>query len=281
MSAKQEKVTTLKVGQLWSGDEMAKTKGNEQTDKKIELDSVFSAISEPLRAILAATSTSVSHPGTKGDACEFQWLQWLETYLPKRYEVNSGFVIDSTGSISEQQDIIIYDRQYTPYLLNKDGIIYVPAESVYAVVEVKQELSRAYVKYAGDKIKSVRCLNRTSLPITHAGGTYKPKPPHKILGGLVCLRSSWKKGINCSNVNDALRQVKDKDSQIDIVCCLTSGSFVASYKRNSIKLDKSAAESSLIYFFIKLMSALQNIGTVPAIDFEAYSKTLKRFELTE
>jgi hypothetical protein len=69
-------------------------------------------------------------------------------------------------------------------LLNRDGVLYVPAESVYAIIEVKQELSRTYIKYAGDKIKSVRCLKRTSVPIPHAGGTYKPKPPDRIIGWL-------------------------------------------------------------------------------------------------
>jgi len=258
---------------------MAKKENDGGIGKKIPLDSVFSAISEPLRAILTSTSVSVGHPGTKGDASEFQWLQWLKTYLPQRYEVNSGFVIDSDGSISEQQDIIVYDRQYTPYLLNKDGVIYVPAESVYAVIEVKQELSRIYIKYAGDKIKSVRCLKRTSAPIRYAAGTYKPKRPHRIIGGLVCLNSSWKSGISGSNIHHALKQVKDKNSQIDLVCCLTAGSLEISYKKGSIEMSKSTQKSSLIFFFIKLVSALQNIGTVPAIDFSAYAKTLKNFEL--
>jgi len=257
---------------------MGKIEKSEVDEEKIVLDSVFSAISEPLRAILTTTSAGVRHPGTKGDASEFQWLQWLKTYLPQRYEVKKGFVIDSEGCISEQQDIIIYDRQYTPYLLNKEGVIYVPAESVYAIIEVKQELSRVYIKYAGDKIKSVRCLKRTSIPIRHAGGIYEPKPLHRIIGGLVCLDSSWKKGINGSNVCGALEQVKDSNSQIDLICCLTRGALAISYEKDSIKLKKSTPESSLIFFFIKLMSALQDIGTVPAIDFNAYSRTLKNFE---
>jgi hypothetical protein len=260
---------------------MPKADKSNDGGEKIILDSVFSAISEPLRAILITTTTSVSHPGTKGDASEYQWLLWLKTYLPKRYEVNKGFVIDSEGSISEQQDIIIYDRQYTPYLLNKDGVIYVPAESVYAVVEVKQELSRAYIKYAGDKIKSVRCLKRTSIPIPWAIGKLKAKRPHRIIGCLVCLKSSWKKGIVNSVIQSALEQVKDQNSQIDLICCLTEGALSVSYGKNVVKLKKSTSEGSLTFFFIKLISELQRLATVPAIDFEAYSKTLKNFELSE
>jgi len=78
--------------------------------KKVSLDAVFSAISNPLRTVLTESATVIEHPSTKGDACEFQWVKWLKTYLPKRYSADKGFVIDHTGSISEQQDIIVYDR---------------------------------------------------------------------------------------------------------------------------------------------------------------------------
>ena len=77
---------------------------------KIELESVFFAISEPLKVLLTSASESITHPVTKGGASEYQWLKWLKSYLPERYEVNSGFVIDSEAKISEQQDIVIYDR---------------------------------------------------------------------------------------------------------------------------------------------------------------------------
>lgn len=250
-------------------------KGNE----KIGLNSVFSAISEPLRTVLTTTTTSVTHPVSKGDASEYQWLQWLKNYLPKRYEVNKGFVVDSEGNFSEQQDIIIYDRQYSPYLLNKDGIIYVPAESVYAVVEVKQELSKAFIKYAGDKIKSVRCLKRTSVPIPWADGKLRAKSLHRIIGCLVCLKNGWKKGIVDSRMMKSLENVRDKNSQIDLICCLNAGSLVVSYKNNAIGLEKSTPEASLTYFFLKLMSKLQELATAPAMDFNAYSKTLKNYEL--
>ncbi len=246
---------------------------------KIELDSVFAAISEPLKSILSTTSSTVPHPTTKGDASEYQWLMWLRTYLPKRYEVDKGFVIDSEGSMSDQQDVIIYDRQYTPYLLNKDGVIYVPAESVYGVVEVKQELNREYLKYAGDKIASVRKLKRTSVEIPHAGGKYEPKKPFKILGGLVCLKCKWAKGINCQSLEKAIQLIEEENSQIDMICCLNAGSVMVSHEGKKIALRKSTVEGSLVFFFIELLSALQQRATVCAMDFNAYAKTLKNFEL--
>jgi hypothetical protein len=212
--------------------------------KKISLDAVFSTISTPLKAILTESSSVIDHPVTKGDASEFQWLKWLKTYLPKRYTADKGFVIDAEGSISDQQDIIIYDRQYTPTLLDQEGVLYIPSESVYAIIEVKQELNREYVEYAGQKIKSVRALKRTSAAFPGAGvGCQKTEPKH-IIGGLVCLKTEWKNGLKNEALFSAMEQVKDLDKQIDLVCCLGFGSFVAEYTSENINLRKSTPQAS-------------------------------------
>lgn len=76
---------------------------------------------------------SFAHPGTKGDASEAVWVELLNTYLPKRYEVATAHVVDNHGSFSEQIDVVVYDRQYTPLIFEMHGIKIIPAESVYAV----------------------------------------------------------------------------------------------------------------------------------------------------
>ena len=62
-------------------------------------------------------------------------------------------------------------------LLPFDSGLLIPAESVDAVVEVKQVLTRQHVRNAGLKIASVRRLKRTSVPVPFAGGCYPPKKP--------------------------------------------------------------------------------------------------------
>ncbi|MBU1020078.1 MAG: hypothetical protein KJ847_02600 [Firmicutes bacterium] len=239
--------------------------------KKLRLKDVFDSISDPIKAVLTTSSKSVIHPGTKGDVSEYQWINWLKTYLPKRYCVDKGFVIDYTGEISEQQDIIIYDSQFTPYLLNRDGVLYVPAESVYAVLEVKQKISKDYIKYAGEKIASVRKLKRTSKKIVHAGGEFKPKPLHKIIGGIVTLSNGWKDPFG-TNFIVSIKKLS-KDEQLDIGCCIEKGGFVIDYSKG-ISIEKSSKTSTMTYFFIKLVAKLQDVGTVPCIDFEKYLETI-------
>ena len=94
----------------------------------------------------------------------------LAQYLPKRYRVASAHVVDSIGNFSDQIDAVVFDRQYSPFIFTYANQLIVPTESVYAVFEAKQTADANLVKYAQDKVASVRSLHRTSLPIPHAGG---------------------------------------------------------------------------------------------------------------
>jgi hypothetical protein len=89
-------------------------------------------------------------------------------------------------------DVVIFDRQYSPFLAKFKKSNYIPAESVYAVFEVKQDLSTEQIVYAGKKAASVRALHRTATVIQHAGGTFKPRTHFEILAGLLCHSTKWK-----------------------------------------------------------------------------------------
>ena len=64
---------------------------------------------------LATARRTMGHPGTKGDASEAVWLSLLTKYLPRRYRATKAFVVDSKGKFSQQMDVVIYDRQYSPF----------------------------------------------------------------------------------------------------------------------------------------------------------------------
>lgn len=243
---------------------------------KIDLKSLFYGLQTQMAAKLSTNRSVIGHPGAKGDASELNWIQWLKDYLPKRYCVDKAFIIDCQNNISDQIDVVIYDQQYTPFAFNQDSVIYVPAESVYAIFEVKQELNKEYIEYAGEKAESVRLLKRTSVAIPYAGGCYPPKPHNKILAGILTLFSSWKEPLgesfkeHLSNLGDLKR--------IDIGCVLESGSFKVDYddndNDNNIIIERSTKEEAFIYFFLKLLTELQKMATIPAMDIESYAHAL-------
>src|SRR3546814_4467798 len=114
------------------------------------LAALFADFHEKIQSELA-TARKLGHPTDKGDASEQVWIDVLTHYLPRRYEARKGFVVDSRGVFSQQIDVIIHDRQYSPFVFTFKGTDVVPAESVYAVFEAKQEFTADYIRSAGEK----------------------------------------------------------------------------------------------------------------------------------
>ena len=241
------------------------------TDK---LKGLFDALQNRLKAGLGAAKSTIDHPVAKGDASEANWLDVLQKHLPYRYQADKAFVIDSHGSMSEQIDVVIYDRQYTPVMYNHDEQRVIPAESVYAVLEVKQQLDKGNIEYAGQKAASVRKLARTSAPIVHAGGEHEARAPSGIIAGILAFESSWNPPFG-----DAFSEVmagQQTVTRIDIGCAVQSGGFEVVYGDNGkADVNFSAPEHALVFFFIRLLHRLQRLGTVTAIDYGAYSRWLK------
>ena len=241
------------------------------------LSKILDGLQARLEGDLKGNRLALTHPGARGQASEDDWLFVLKSHLPQRYQADSAFVIDCYGDTSEQVDIVIYDRQYSPFLYNQTNQRYVPAESVYAVLEVKQDLSRDHIQYAGKKAASVRRLHRTSARIPHAGGEYEPRQLPAIVSGLVAYESSWNPPLG-QPLREALCELPALE-KLDIGCSLLRGTFETAYKvgqPDQITIVES--RHSLVQFLFRLLKLLQAMGTAPAIDYSSY---LTRFERLE
>ena len=237
------------------------------------LHKAYTGLQAQLRAGLASSRTVINHPVAKGAGTEANWLKMLQDHLPRRYQAETAFVIDAQGRQSEQIDIVLYDRQYTPELYNVAGQKIIPAEGIYAVLEVKPVLDRANMKYAGQKAASVRALTRTSSPIVHAGGEHEARAPTPILGGILTTEPGWS-----APFGDAFTASLGKaspDERLEIGCVATAGAFEAIYDEKGVAVRTSVPDYALAFFFLRLLHRLQRIGTVPALDYDAY---LKAFE---
>lgn len=239
----------------------------------VSLHDLFMDLQKEMTTVLSTGRNAISHPTSKGDDSENNWQEWFKKYLPERYKVGKAFVVDSKGMISEQIDLVIYDRQYSPFLFKHAGATYIPAESVYAVFEVKQILDKNTILYAGKKAASVRKLYRTSAKIQHAGGTYPPRPPIPILTGILTLDSKWKK-IFSKPFENALNTLT-KIERLDLVCSLEKGAAAEiKYNSHEVEISKSEKDNALIFLFLKLLARLQDVGTCSAIEFPEYIKSM-------
>lgn len=272
---------------------------------KINLRKLFGGLQAQMIAQLNTNREFIEHPGSKGDSLENTWIEWLRTYLPNRYCVDKAIVIDSKGQLSHQIDLVIYDQTYTPFVFKQNGIFYIPAEGVYAVFEVKPDLDKGNIIYAGDKIESVRKLFRTTTKIIDRGKPYNPRALTKILGGILTIETE----IKDPTIEKHLKSLKGLKS-IDIGCAVKNKSFYVDYKKDDsiFNIDKDAdlsfkehndlvlkfynnrtvnniefskRNNSLVTFFLQLTRYLQqSIGTVAAIDLSEYANAIN-FEIDE
>lgn len=233
---------------------------------------LLASLHEDIQQRLSNVRKAFKHPGTKGDASESVWLDLLETYLPKRYQAAKAHVVDCEGEFSEQIDVVVFDRQYSPFIFTYEGEKVIPAESVYAVFEAKQTANASLVEYAQQKVASVRRLHRTSLPIPYAKGVYPAKPLIPILGGLLTLESEWIPALGPS-FEKALN-AELSEGRLDIGCVASHGHFYFDDKasKHSFVSENKPATA----FLFKLISLLQFSGTVPMIDVEAYAQWLTK-----
>lgn len=231
------------------------------------LSILLESLHDDIHKQLEIARISFNHPSTKGDASEIIWLDLFKKYLPERYRAEKAHVVDSNGVFSQQMDVVIFDRQYSPFIFNYKEQLIIPAESVYAIFEAKQSVNAEYVKYAEEKIESVRRLHRTSLPIPYARGTYPAKPHFKILGGILTFESDWTPGMG-----NALDMALSINSGVDLGCVAAHGYFYKSDVTGSYEYIRGGKPATA--FLFKLISLLQFSGTVPMIDVLAYSKWL-------
>lgn len=265
---------------------------------KIDIGLLFQGLQKQMVAQLNTNRQFITHPGSKGDSLEDVWITWLQTYLPNRYCVDKAVVIDCTGHLSHQIDLVIYDQQYTPFVFKQNGIQYIPAEGVYAVFEVKPDLQgnvgdQSFFEYTGEKIESVRRLKRTSVDIINAGKGVPPRALTKILGGILASTNSFTHSNN-NTIESHLKGLTGLRS-IELGCAVDYGSFCMNYigeedignvnlqerirdyylNRTFDKVTFSNKDNSLVTFFLQLTRYLQqSIGTVAAIDLNEYAKAV-------
>jgi len=118
----------------------------------------YSGILSQLNAEVQKVNSLFEHQGLKGAGNEEALVGLLKKFIPKKYGVSSGIVIDSEGNQSKQCDIIIYDNYNFPEILSLSYSKFFPVDLVLAVIEVKTSLDSKKAEIALENIDSVKKL---------------------------------------------------------------------------------------------------------------------------
>lgn len=240
-----------------------------KTDGKAFLQKAFASEQRKLAANLQASSDSITHNGDMGEVNELFFIETLRRYLPDRYTVEKAIILDSRGNTTDSIDVVVFDRQYTPTLLDNDKHRYVPAEAVYAVFECKPTINKGYLEYAADKAASVRRMHRTSVEIPHAGDKpYPPKRQIELVAGIVALNIEWADGFG--EAFSRIHQELQCDRQLNCGLAVSGASFDTFDGTYTF----GPKDNALVFFLFRLLKRLQSVGTVPAVDWAAYAQQL-------
>jgi len=235
------------------------------------LPRLMRALHERVEQDLKTAREALGHPVAKGDGSEAVWTTLFRKYLPQRYAVGKATIVDSNGRFSDQIDIVLFDRQYTPLIFEHQEQIIVPVEAVYALFEAKQDIKARYVRYAQQKVATVRRLHRTSAPVRTIDGprTAKPQP---ILAGYLAFENSWTAATTGKNLSQILAS-EQKEGRLDFGCIAAYGTFS---RQGANRVTCAPHDKATTCFLLELITRLQRIGTAPAIDMAAYARWLAR-----
>ena len=133
-------------------------------DRSFDPDAFIRRIGERLVEEFAHAKAGTT-ASTVGSAAEQPVRNQLEQVLPRGVAVGEGFVIDSYGGTSRQQDVVLYERDLCPaFSVNRTPqTTYYPCEGVIAVGEVKSRLDGDSLEDAFAKVASVKALRRYTV----------------------------------------------------------------------------------------------------------------------
>lgn len=203
---------------------------------------------------------SLYHSGVKGELHENALSQVLQQYLPKKYGVTTGIVVDAKGTQSKQQDIIIYDIESCPFFLNEGEQKVIPVESVYGTIEVKTSLDSTVLSGACKNIENVKSLYSTNK----VGGV------NSIPLGFVFAYSTETKIETLCQRLISINEMIPMEKRINGICILNKGLIVYFRKDGFDKMSCRPREgffecsmagdekTNYINFYVTLLSGLKH-----------------------
>lgn len=235
-------------------------------------------MSPSIRELIAATqkqmmidlerrTSQIPHMGERGAAREDVVRGFLRDYLPDRFEVSHGFVIDADGGVSRQMDCIIFDKASAPVFPITDSRRLIPIECVSAVVSIKSDLRADNLREAFSNVQSALRLNRfagnrgtviiggSPTPFDHVA----PDEARAIFGAVFAFDSPSLASV-AAQVHELNASVEPRQ-RIGLVCVLAKGVvsylnagglFMPSTEEDAVVAFNDDAEASLSIFYAML-----------------------------
>lgn len=238
---------------------------------------VFASVLKQARkrlAIDANRAEAFQHRGLRGDERALALADFLSDRLPDAFAVGSGEAIDFADNRIGELDIIIYDRLSAAPIQDSGSTVLVPAETIYAVIEVKSVLSKAETEKclnAAKKIRALRPFKQRFLSARENGLDHKHlyRCPYYVFAYKSDLSAiDWEQ----KEYDRLATLANDKSYDLDLIdrIFVMDRGFIIPQTRFAIRDDDS--KDTFLEFYINLMNFLsRERARRPAIDWMAYA----------
>jgi hypothetical protein len=220
----------------------------------MDLKETFAAIGSQMLSDFEHVHSQIKHMGERGSEREEGLKSFLEAYLPSRYTVSNGEIVDDSEQTSRQCDLVIYDRTNCPLMLAGKTYRVFPAEPVFAVVEVKSVLTNSELEDAVEKIRSAKRL------IRHNG----------LIAGVIFAYKSGRKKDPIGEIASRLQELHagmGPRLYVDLVCVLDAGviqlvdnaglpKIPADWSNRQMVVWHELSVPVLLWFYIHLLDLL-------------------------
>jgi hypothetical protein len=219
----------------------------------MDIHRIFQGIADKMLIDFNEIQAQIVHDGERGEQREQVIRDFLTKYLPKKYAIGTGHVLDPDGNISRQCDIVIYDAFNCPLLLVEEGYQLFPIEAVLGVIEVKSVINASLIAESAKNIQSVKQLQR-----------YEP-----VIGGVFAYTSTYSTEPKIEMIANTLRRVNNSippKERIDLFCVLTDGVLrdcEADSGDRGLEIILESAPTILFLFLHFLLESLEKRQSSP------------------
>ena len=225
-------------------------------------------------ALRSEEAANFEHRGVRGNERAAALAEFLSKHLPGVFAVGKGEARDYGDNVTGELDLLIYDHSTAaPIQTGSDSLI-VPAEALYAVIEVKSILSQAELDIclrAAVKVRSLRPFKKRFIASPTEGRVEKDhyRCPYFIFAYRSNIGADGWAGKEYQRVIDSAQKISCDPDVIDRVIVLDRG-IIRPQVRAALLRDDSP--SLFLEFYIHLMNFLmRERKRRPAIDWTAYT----------
>ncbi|WP_198368490.1 DUF6602 domain-containing protein [Roseomonas rosulenta] len=242
---------------------------------------VFSNVlnqAETRLALDASGAENFEHRGIKGNERALALADFLRSHLPSIFAVGKGEAIDFKDNRSGELDLFLYDRMSAAPIQSSSENILVPAEAIYAVIEVKSILTGDEIEKCLNSAKKVRALRpfkEKFLPAATDGKTFENhfRCPYYVFAYRSNLSEKNWAQKEFDRIKASAKLCKCEVDVVDRVFVLDRG-IIHPQARSAVAEENP--KGLFLEFYVHLMNFLtRERGRRPPIDWMAYAKTRK------